>query len=172
MQFTQNSTYELLKSSVSSVNYIRPELIVMNKIICGDSSDNIKSIVTQEKNGKVYRITEKFWNQYREEHGIESLSDFFNSEEIIVEDMIRLKKSGDTPEDVYPKFDYNKRLVWLDESVYPPEVMMQFEECSDYKQFDIDFVLNNYKTMDTTYQNDEVVGNFLSMGAYSEKKQV
>ena len=49
---------------------------------------------------------------------------------------------------------------------------MQFEECSDYKQFDIDFVLNNYKTMDTTYQNDEVVGNFLSMGAYSEKKQV
>ena len=165
MQFTQNSTYELLKSSVSQVNYIRPELIVMDKIICGDSSDNIKSIVTQEKNGKTYRITEKFWNQYREERGIEDLSDFFNSEDIIIEDLIKLKNSTDTLEDICKRFDYNRRLVWLDESSYPPEVLMQFEVDSEYSQFDIDFVLNNYKTMDTTYQNDEVVGNFLSLGA-------
>lgn len=169
MQFTQNSTYELLKSSVSQVNYIRPELIIMDKIICGDSSDNIKSIVLQEKNGKTYRITEKYWNQYRVDHGIESLEDFFSREDMIVEDLIRAKKSDKRPEDVYPVFDYNKRLVWLDESSYPPEVMLQFEEDSEYKQFDIEFVLNNYKTMDTTYQNDEVVGNFLSLGATSEK---
>lgn len=172
MQFTQNSTYELLKSSVSSVSYIRPELIVMNKIICGDSSDNIKSIVLQEKNGKTYRITEKFWNQYRESHGIESLDQFFSSEDIIVEDLIKSKGSSKRPEDIYPVFDYNKRLVWLDESIYPPEVLMQFDEDSEYKQFDINYVLNNYKTMDTTYQNDEVVGNFLNMGTGNMKREV
>ena len=169
MQFTQNSTFELLKSSVSQVNYIRPELIIMDKIICGDSSDNIKSIVLQEKNGKTYRITEKYWNEYRVEHGIETLEDFFGHEDIIVGDLIKAKKSDKKPEDVYPVFDYNTRLVWLNESVYPPEVLVQFEDGSDYKQFDIDFVLNNYKAMDTTYQNDEVVGNFLSLGATAEK---
>jgi hypothetical protein len=167
MEFTQNPTFEMLKSSVSQVNYIRPELIVMNKIICGDSSDNIKSIVLQEKNNKQYRITEKVWNKYREDNSIESLEDFFSKEDIIIEDLLKLKNSKETPEEIYPKFDYNTKLVWLDESIYPPEVLMQFED-SEYKQFDIEYVLNNYKTMDTTYQNDEVVGNFLNMGISSK----
>lgn len=163
MQFTNNTTYEMLKQTVQNVNYIQPELIVMNKIICGDSSDNIKSIVTQEKNGKEYRVTEKFWNTVREDLGINTLDEFFGHEDIIIEELLKRKKVTDKAEDIYPRFDYNKRLVWLDESSYPPEVLVQMETDSEYKQFDIDFVLNNYKTMDATYQNDDVVGTFLAM---------
>lgn len=162
MQFSNNVTYELLKQAIQHVSYISPENIVMDKIICGDSSDNIKSIVTQEKNGKTYRITEKYWNALREELGIHTLDEFFTSENLIIEKLIQKKGTSDNPKDIYPRFDYNKRLVWLDESSYPPEVLMQMED-SDYKQFDIEYVLNNYKTMDTSYQNDDVIGTFLSM---------
>ena len=170
MQFSQNATFEMLKQAVHSVSYVRPEEIVMDKIVCGDSSDNIKSIVVQEKNGKQYRVTEKFWNSVREDLGIENLDDFFRNENRIVETLISKKKTGDRVEDVLPRFDYNKRLVWLDRSSYPEEVLEQFEENSEYTQFDIDFVLNNYKTMDVTYQNDDVVGAFLSLGASSHTK--
>ena len=162
MQFSNNVTYEMLKSAVHQVSYIEPSKVVMDKIICGDTSDNIKSVIMQERGGKQYRITEKFWNAVREDLHIETLDEFFQSEPLIVEELIRRKNSKERPEDVYPKFDYNKRLVWLDESSYPADVLMQMED-SEYKQFDIDFVLNNYKTMDVSYQNDDVVGTFLSM---------
>ncbi len=162
MQFSNNATFEMLKSSVHQVSYIEPAKIVMDKIICGDTSDNIKSVIVQEKGGKQYRITEKFWNAVREDLKIDTLDEFFQCETLIVEELISRKNSSRRPEDIYPCFDYNKRLVWLDESSYPPEVLMQMEN-SEYKQFDIDFVLNNYKTMDVSYQNDDVVGTFLSM---------
>lgn len=167
MQFSNNVTYEMLKQTMHSVTYIDPQSIVMNKIVCGDSSDNIKSLILQERGGKKYRITEKFWNSVREDLGINTLEEFFDSEPLIVEELIRRKNSKERPEDIYPKFEYNKRLVWLDESIYPPEVLMQMENGADYKQFDIDFVLDNYKTMDVSYQNDDVVGAFLSLGATS-----
>ena len=164
MQFSNNVTFEMLKSSVHQVSYIEPSEIVMDKIICGDTSDNIKSIIVQERGGKQYRITEKFWNTVKKDLKIETLDDFFQCEPLIVETLIERKNSDKRPEDIYPCFEYNKRLVWLDESSYPPEVLMQFDENSEYKQFDLDFVANNYKTMDVSYQNDEVVGTFLSMG--------
>ena len=165
MQFSNNTTYEMLKSAVNNVTYIQPDEIVMNKIICGDSSDNIKSIITTEKNGKTYRITEKAWNQYRSKNHIDTLSEFFDRKDMIIEDMIHLKDPSLKLEDVYPRFDYNRQLVWLDKTSYPPEVLVQMETDSEYRQFDIDYVLNNYRTMDTSYQNDEVVGTFLSMGS-------
>ena len=118
-----------------------------------------------EKNGKSYRITERNWDRYREEKNINTLSEFFEQKDMIIEDMIRLKDPSLKVGDVYPRFDYNKRLVWLDESNYPPEVLVQMESDSEYRQFDIDYVLDNYKTMDTSYQNDDVVGAFLSMGS-------
>lgn len=165
MQFSNNVTYEMLKSSVHQVSYIDPSKIVMDKIICGDTSDNIKSVIVQSRGGKQYRITEKFWSSVREDLKIDTLEEFFSNETLILEELMRRKNSTESLDDLTAKFDYNKRLVWLDESSYPSDVLVQFDECSEYKQFDIDFVLNNYKTMDVSYQNDDVVGTFLSMGA-------
>lgn len=108
-----------------NLKYINPEDVVMEKIICGDKSDNIKAVVRIGKNGKTYSVTPKMWSEVKEELDIKTLDDFFANEDSIIESLYNLKKFRGTTltlEDVHEQFDYNSKLVWLDDSTIPQEV--------------------------------------------------
>ena len=97
MMDAQNAGANFILESFSNqaetqVNYINPEYVVMEKIICGDKSDNIKAVVRIGKGGKTYSVTPKMWNEVKEELSIETLDDFFANEDHILNALYNLKK--------------------------------------------------------------------------------
>ena len=57
--------------------------IIMEKIVCGDASDNIKSVV-RTASKPIRKVSPKMWEALREEMGISALDDFFKRKEEIV----------------------------------------------------------------------------------------
>ena len=139
----------------TKVEYINPEDIVMEKIICGDKSDNIKAVVRIDKNSKTYSVTAKMWNEVKEELGIHSLEDFFANENAILKSLYNLKKFRGTTltlDDVHEQFDYNTKLVWLDASQIPQEVQEEISTVCYTCNSDVDLL----KMDETIIEKEEV----------------
>ena len=141
MMDSKNAAANFILESFSNqaetqVNYINPEDVVMEKIICGDKSDNIKAVVRIVKGGKTYSVTPKMWNEVKEKMNITNLDEFFANSDSIVTELRKIKKFQDTDltfDDCIQQFDYNSKLVWLDDSTIPQEVQ---EEISNVPYFD------------------------------------
>lgn len=132
-----------------SVRYENPDIVVMEKIVCGDKSDNIKSIVRASKGTKEYRITEQKWNAIREKLGIYNMRDFILSKERILDEAFNVTSvSGTvmTRKDASEQFEYNKQLVWLDSSQVPDRVT-QGIDAVEYKVCDAEAIRMNYKLL-------------------------
>lgn len=138
--------------------YINPGLIVMKKIVCGDSGDNIQSIIRQVKKGKTYRVSEKNWEDVREELHITTLSDFWKNRDRICEKLCDLKGYANVDE-VKEEFDYNKKLVWLNSEVIPEDLISKAEGES-YSIYEIVNIRNNFKMLSGDKENEEVLEVF------------
>lgn len=132
-----------------SVRWENPDIVVMEKIVCGDKSDNIKSIVRASKGTKEYRITESKWNSIREKLGIYNMYDFIKSKERILDEAFNVSSVAGTTmtrEDASEQFEYNKKLVWLDSSQVPSNVCEGIDAV-EYKVCDADSIRMNYKLL-------------------------
>lgn len=139
----------LVEASGAKVTYEDPDIIVMEKIICGDKSDNIKSIV-RARVGKLERkISPRMWESVRQKLGIRGMQDFMESHDRIIEECMGLKVMADTAMtvgDVREQLIYNTRLVWLNESQVPRDVTDRIDSL-EYKVIDTESVKNNYKVL-------------------------
>lgn len=154
-------TLDILKLHAKSVNYIDPDCIVIQKIICGDSGDNIKSVFRYEKNGRVYRITEKEWKGLAD--GIfeksPSMLDFTKNINSVSKSIIQYKKYNQynpVMEDVEEMINYNIKLVWLNETVIPETIIMVMNQ-QEYKVIDIEYIRSNFKIL--LDENDNFIKN-------------
>lgn len=141
----------------TQVNYINPENIVMEKIICGDKSDNIKAVVRIVKGGKTYSVTPKMWNEVKEHLEINTLDDFFASRDIILSELRKIKKFQGTElslDDCKEQFDYNTKLVWLDNSTIPQEVQEEIATVNYSYNSELDLLKLDESILDT---KEEVV---------------
>lgn len=144
-----NAALDELRSKVSVVTYLDPDTIVEDKIICGDRGDNIKSVVQIKKGSKTYRITEAEWHSVKENLGISSLQDFFAQKDKICEEIItnsKYAKYGLNLENSKAMFDYNKILVWLNETIIPQE-LQDVMNAVEYKNYDLSYIKSNYKVL-------------------------
>lgn len=142
------------------IQYINPEDIIMEKIICGDKSDNIKAVVRIVKNGKTYSVTPKMWNEVKEKMNIETLNDFFADSNNIITKLREIKKFQGTNltfDDCLEQFDYNSKLVWLDESTIPQEVQDEIAQVQYFYNGEIDLL----KINDTIIENKEEIEELL-----------
>lgn len=130
-----------------STSYINPDDIVMEKIICGDAGDNIKSIAKVVSGNKTYKVSVKMWNEIKQGLNINCLSDFFNYKNRIISAITGLKKfvNCDT-EDISEMFDYNIKLVWLNETIIPETIIMYMNQL-EYNITDISYIRSNFRTM-------------------------
>jgi len=150
-----NPYLETLKREAGEVTYINPDDIVMEKIICGDSGDNIKSLMRIEKGGRTYGIGCKDWDKIKNNLNISNINEFLNQKDKVISNLLNIKKfQGYTinKEEIDEVFNYNKTLVWLNESILP-ETALQSMNNEEYKDFDTKELLNNYKLIvgeDTT----------------------
>jgi 5'-3' exonuclease len=130
-----------------STSYINPDDIVMEKIICGDAGDNIKSIAKVASGNKTYKVSVKMWNEIKQSLNIKSLSDFFNYKNNIISAITGFKKfvNCDTA-DISEMFDYNIKLVWLNESIIPETIIIYMNQL-EYNITDINYIRSNFRTM-------------------------
>lgn len=162
MMDSKNAAANFILESFSNqaetqVNYINPEDVVMEKIICGDKSDNIKAVVRIIKNGKTYSVTPKMWNEVKESLDIKDLDEFFADSDVIISKLREIKKFQDTDltfDDCMQQFDYNSKLVWLDDSTIPQEVQEELSYVPYFSNQDID-VLKIEETYVTEKQEVE-----------------
>lgn len=147
-----NSDLSRLMNICAKVEYINPEDIVMEKIICGDKSDNIHPIITTKKGNKTYGVTSSDWIKIREKLKINTLAEFFKNKNNIVHSCLALKKfnsiskSHELLVNTLKLFDYNTKLVWLSHSSIPSDIIEVMRD-HQYKKIDIGLLLNNYSIL-------------------------
>lgn len=138
---------ESLKQYSSSTNFFDSDAIVMEKIICGDAGDNIKPVARVVLGSKTYKVSPKMWNDIKESLDIKTLNDFFSRKNDIISNIINIKKfNQNNPDDISEMFDYNIKLVWLNESVIPETIIMYMNQL-EYEVPDINYIKSNYKVM-------------------------
>lgn len=144
-----SSTLESLKLKIPNQNYINPDDIIMSKIICGDAGDNILSLMRYKKGNRTYKITEKDWNVIKEDFNINTLNDFLRHKDDIATGIVNYKKFkpyNPSEELIKEMFDYNTKLVWLNENIIP-DTIIQFMNQLEYKKIDISYLKSNYKVL-------------------------
>ena len=156
INFFMNAQYyspvlESIKIKINSINYINPDSIVMSKVICGDAGDNILPIARYNKNDRTYRITENDWSGILENGTIQAtnINEFIEHRNGIVSSIINHKKFKQYKLPTYnieEQFDYNVKLVWLNEAVIP-DTIIQFMNQQEYKQYDVSYIKSNYKVL-------------------------
>lgn len=127
------------------VAYINPDLIVINKVLCGDAGDNIKSVVRYKKNGRTYRFADSDYKKLIEVMGIDSMEQFLNTKAQIAEAIASSKKFAEQGADkdlILEMIDYNTDLVWLNEQVLPDTVTSSMVQV-EYKVFDTNELRRN-----------------------------
>jgi hypothetical protein len=136
-----------LMTASMNTSFVNPDLIVMEKIICGDAGDNIKSIANVCRGSRTYKVSIKKWNDIRNSLNITTLEEFFNLKSTIVQNILACKKFSECCEaDIFEMMDYNIRLVWLNEDVIPDTVVMYMNQC-EYGVADISYIKSNYKVL-------------------------
>lgn len=164
MDFFMNQSYyspvlEALKSKITKQNYINPADIVMSKIICGDAGDNILPIMRYQKGERNYKITEKDWLGIKENFpDINNVDEFLEHRNGIALLISQHKKFKAYKPDIFEleeMFDYNTKLVWLNEKVIP-DTIIQFMNQQEYKKFDVAYLRSNYKVLVKT---DDMIQN-------------
>ena len=158
-----SQTMEIIKKQSKSINYINPHHIIMEKIICGDAGDNIKSVFRYTKNNRNYRITEKDWDALRLSKGINNMCDFLESSQYIISKIVEHKKYKDyqpSKDKILNMLNHNTKMVWLDDQVIP-DTIIQFMNQQDYKLYDVDYMRRNYKVL--LDQNNDIQNLFDSI---------
>lgn len=115
-----------------SVTKIEPKTIVIDKIIRGDAGDNIYPIILRKSktnSGRQFKVTQKDINydlDYNDDNAIYKYIDTLIHSKNYVG---RIDKSE---EDIINHFKYNRRLVALEKSSYPQEILNIFEKYHSY----------------------------------------
>lgn len=144
----ERSNYALdeLKKCCLEVNYIDSQEVVMSKIICGDSSDNIKPVLRLEGEKKTINVTERDWQAVKEDLNISDLKGFFESAGKILQKIVlipKFRKFDGSKSILEDNFEYNKKLVWLNEEVIPESIIQRMAQ-EEYKEYDIYYIHSNY----------------------------
>lgn len=144
-----NNIIRALSTKISPITYINPDEIAINKILCGDAGDNIKSVIRYKKNNRTYRFAQKDYEKLIKETGIDSMDGFQKKSTEVAKNITSNKKFKNYHfkfDDVIEMLDYNTKLVWLNENVIPETVITKMA-AEEYKLFDVNSIKLNYKML-------------------------
>lgn len=124
---TNESLLNGIKKKAKDIHRINPKDIVIDKIIRGDDGDNVLPIILKQSatSSKTFRVASKDIDM--------SLDiDNYNDIESYITELLNKKsyknKVSKSIDDIITHFLYNKRLVYLNKSSYPEEILELFEQ--------------------------------------------
>lgn len=132
-QFIANDTlFQSLIDKAGKITTINPKEIVIDKILRGDSSDNIQPIVlrfSKNNSGKQFRISQNDINfnlDYNDDKCVYNyLYELLNGKNYY-------NRINKTIEQAFEHFKYNRKLIALDEHQYPENIKKIMSEHVDY----------------------------------------
>lgn len=140
----------------TNVTWLNPDDIVMEKVVCGDSGDNIKSLLRYETTNRhgstmVRSVSAKEWAKVKVNLGIQSFEQFEASKQLIISNLRalpRFEKYEGRTEDLVDMFDFNVKLVRLHKDQIPKEqARIMNSHRTDYVVADLAYLRNNYKVL-------------------------
>ena len=162
-----NSVLEALGRRLPRRSYVKPEDIVMNKVLCGDKGDNIMPVVRFQKNGKNYGFSQKDYEELMENLKITSLTDLIGREDQVstyIQNTKKFKPYHLNVNQITEMLHYNLQMVWLDESQIPSSVITSMiANSTEYLHPDIDSLRSNYKIMLPGPDNKDKGGTQMSI---------
>lgn len=164
-----NPTVEILEG-MTKVSYINPTEIINKKIFVGDNGDNILPAFTYTKNGRTFKATLKDLEKVMDmkDRGFEYDNDWEGTLKGMYKDIMENKKNSvrgtdvTTEEDFIDHVKYNRKVVWLDESQYPDEILrtmqsVEYHQLSENVIHDLRF---NWKTISDASATEEISALF------------
>lgn len=148
------------------VDYINVNDIIIEKIFCGDSSDNIFGIIRRSKGSKTFKMTKKMLEKVLEELKITTLKECEEQLDNIWNTFFKQKPSFKndlivTKEQFKNHFFYNKQLVLLKMEMLPDYLYEEFAK-SDYKEIEnINEVINNYTKLLSNEEKNTILNNII-----------
>ena len=153
----------LKAGAAGKVTYVNPDDVVIEKVLCGDSGDNIKAVVRFDKAGRTYRFSEGDLKKYQEHDlPMTTVRDLKESLEDIADWIIHNKKFIPykfKKNDILEMLNYNIKLVWLNEETIPKTVIQSMNEV-EYKRVDVSVLRSNYKMLAKTQDDADIESIF------------
>lgn len=148
----------------NTADYINPDLVINEKIICGDSSDNIKSVARITKNGREYGVGKSDWKKISSQLNINSIQDLISYKEDISTEISTLKKFNNkiNKEHILEMIEFNTKLVWLDENIIPEDVLNTMNR-QEYKNIDIEYFKGSYKSIFSNNTGDPTTNEIIDL---------
>lgn len=140
---------DLKKSAGATEHYLNPFDIVLEKVLCGDSGDNIKPVAQYKKNGRIFKFSRTDFDWIQEKYHIKDIDELLQKRTKIAEEIAGKKKFKPyklNPKDIAEMIVFNIRLVWLNPRVIPAEIV-ETMTTSTYSECDMDYIKNNYKML-------------------------
>jgi hypothetical protein len=133
--------HEIISKS-SKVTKINPKEVVIDKVIRGDKGDNIFPIITRKSakgtTDKLFRVSSKDVNMDLDIHNQSEIKQYI-SDLLATKNYAGrvVKKVGDefeekTESEIIEHFNYNVKLVNLDETSYPEDVLESMNSYTGY----------------------------------------
>lgn len=135
-EYNVNETiFNTLCNKSSSVTKINPKEIVIDKILKGDSSDNIIPVALRNSKNKdsdkKFRISGKDIDYSLNIDNYLDVKNYFNNLLLSKNYLNRVSQSID---EIIEHFNYNKKLIRLSDESYPDEIKTIF---NNYKEYNI-----------------------------------
>lgn len=138
---------ELKRAVKSNVSYIIPDSIPIEKILCGDSGDNVKAVVRYQKNGRTYKFSRKDYEGLCEDLGIRRIGDMdYGKIAGWIMESKKFKPYNFQPSTITEMLEYNKTMVWLDGRVIPDSIQ-QIMSQSQYIQAPMQELRSSYRVL-------------------------
>ena len=149
--------------AAGKVTYVNPDEVVIEKVLCGDSGDNIKAVVRFDKGGRTYRFSEGDLKKYQEHDlPMTTVADLKECREDIADWIMSNKKFAPykfKKKDILEMLNYNIKLVWLNEETIPGPVIQSMNEV-EYKKVDVGVLRSNYKLLAKTREDTDIESIF------------
>lgn len=149
--YSQNEDiFNSIQNKAKSVNFIDPKSIVIDKIIRGDGSDNILPIILRKSktnSSKKFKVSAKDLPEKLDYNDKNKVKEYITNLLSLKNYANRVEKTAD---EVFKHFEYNKRLVVLEEQSYPKEIL---EKLNNYTEYNCSKDINEAKQQITSCAN-------------------
>jgi 5'-3' exonuclease len=149
------SISKLFKLEIEQVN---PFEILFEKILCGDASDDIPAVFVEAKMttaglrnyrftaAKEKKVLDVLYNKNKISENVNFLN--FEFKNIVIENVQKLIDNKATAEILSKSYDNNCKLIWLDNSCYPFDILANLNKICEknISEFDLQGFENINKT--------------------------
>lgn len=114
---------ENISIKAKDIHEIHPMDVVIDKIVRGDAGDNILPIVQKKgkSSDKLFRVAQKELDLSMDITRLDEITAWVD--ELLNKKTWQGKVDGKTEDQIVEHFEYNRRLVWLDPSSYPDDIL-------------------------------------------------